>query len=177
MATARNGTPARRLRLDRRPEGDDSGHLLSGKRFVLAAGLVLALTWGGLSLVFRDWRARHRELAAYGREHVAAAVEPLADTPPPGVGAVEWRAAVDSTRRMLADVTASGLLDRPGLDDLRLDLEGRVATARARPATALAVLSGLWDDMGRKTRLRTDLVPRPKLLGGPGTSPSPGGSG
>jgi len=169
LATARNGTPSHRLRLDGRPGGEGPERLLSGKRFVLAAGLVLAITWGGLYLAFRDWRARHRELAAYGREHVAVAVDLLAGATPPGVPPGEWREAVDSTRRMLADVTASGLLDRPALDALLADLDGRVVKARAEPDSAVAVLSGLWDDMGRKTPLRTDLVPRPKLLGGPGT--------
>lgn len=177
MATVRDGQgngnpgrdPARRLRLDPRAKRREIGRALSGRRFVLLSAVVLALLWGGLYLVFRDWRARHRELAAYGRAHVAAAIDPLADLRPPGVDPQAWRKAIDATRRMLADVTASGLLDRPGLDALRDDVQARVSAARARPESAVEILSKLWDDMSRRTKLRTDLVPRPKLLEEPVT--------
>ena len=167
MTSSRNGDPgrdfARRLRHDPRPEGHGPVRLFSGRRFVIAAALVMAVTWGGLYLIFRDWRAHHRELAAYGREQVAAAIDPLADLRPPGVEPEEWRTAVALTRKMLEDVTASGLMDRPGLDALRADLEGRVAGSRARPERALGVLAGIWEDMGRKTKLSDKLI-RPKLL-------------
>ena len=189
LATIRNGKagpePARKHRLDARERNTGDGPTLprptSGRRFILISAVVLAVGWGALYFVFRDWRARHRELADYGRAQVAEAVGPLAGLHPPGVVPEEWQQAVDATRRMLADVSASGLLDRPGLDRLRADLDARVARVRTHPEAAVGVLATLWDDMARKTKLRTDLVPRPKLLGashqpGAGSSSSSSGS-
>lgn len=118
----------------------------SGRAFVVAALLGLAITWAGVYLAFRGWRARHRELAEYGRTRVATAVDPLAGIEPPGVPRAEWRRAVADTRGMLAGVTAAGLLDRAGMDTLRADVAARVAGAQARPESAVGVLARIWHD-------------------------------
>ena len=150
MLTARNGSDGpsgpRRFRLDAPPGPGAWGTRVSGRAFVVAAVLGLAITWAGVYLTFRGWRARHRELAEYGRTTVAAAVDPLAGIEPPGVPREEWRRAVADTRGMLAEVTAAGLLDRPGMDALRTDVAARVADAQARPESAVGVLARIWHD-------------------------------
>jgi hypothetical protein len=155
--------PARPFRIDR-PFGaafDALGPRHSGRVFVIAAVLTIVLIWGLLYLVFRDWRARYRERADFGRREVATAVDPLAELVPPGVASAEWRRAVEATHAMLAEVTTSGRLDLPQMQALRDDLARRVAGAR--PETARAVLAGLWEEMESKTRLR-DQTRRPEIL-------------
>jgi len=134
----------RRFRLDARPVARAWGTRVSGRAFVVAALLGLAIIWAGVYLAFRGWRARHRELAEYGRTRVAMAVDPLAGIEPPGVPREEWRRGVADTRGMLAGVTAAGLLDRAGMDALRADVAARVAGAR--PESAVAVLARIWHD-------------------------------
>lgn len=138
-----------RLRLDPR-SGDPKalGPAHSGRRFVLIGAAALLLAWAGLYLVFRDWRARHRALAEFGRIEVATAVAPLADISPPDVDPAAWRRAVADTRAMLVAVTGAGLLDRPKMATLRDELHQRVAASR--PGTAVATLRAIWDDMERR---------------------------
>lgn len=170
MATAEDGNPgrliSRRLRRDGPPGGARPVGRVSGRRFVVVTAVGTVLLWGGLYLAFQGWRARYRKLAEYGRTQVATVVDPLGDVRPPGVPARVWRQAVADTHRMVADVTASGLLDRGRMEALRADLAARVAGAR--PETAVATLSRLWDDMERSTRLDPGRDPRPELLGSRG---------
>jgi hypothetical protein len=115
----------------------------SGRRFVILAALAVLAIWGVLDLVFRDWRARYRRRAAYGASHVAPAIDPMAETVPPGVDPAAWRDAVSRTHDMLRTVAASNLL---GLDEIqRLRAELDAAVARARPETARAELAAVWD--------------------------------
>jgi hypothetical protein len=152
----------------------DLGPARSGRRFVIGAVVVIAVLWGTLFLVFREWRTRHRELAAFGASEVATVVDPLTGRVPPGVDAKRWRRAVADTHAMLVAATASGTLDRPAMEHLRDDLRGRLA--RTTPDTAISDLSRLWDEMqdavgpiltGRASR-PPFCPPRPLLLGGEG---------
>ena len=54
----------------------------SGRRFVIVAVIVVLVIWGVLYLVFREWRARYRERAAYGVSQVVPAIDPMAETRP-----------------------------------------------------------------------------------------------
>jgi hypothetical protein len=150
-----NGSPSRRFRLDELTSNSvqtaaAQGSLAlprahSGRRFVLGAGLVLLLLWGALYLVFRDWRSRYNERAQFGATQVAPVIDALADTPPPGVTAGDWRNAVRDTHDLLVTVTGSNLLDRQQMLSLRQELEQTVARARAHPETARDELAGVWN--------------------------------
>lgn len=152
----------------------DLGPARSGRRFVIGAVVIIATLWGTLFVVFRDWRVRHRELAHFGASEVAPLVDPLADRLPPNVAAKRWRGAVADTHAMLVAATASGTIDRPGMEHLRDDLRSRFAKTTADTATS--DLSRLWDEMqstvgpvltGRASR-PPFCPPRPLLLGGRG---------
>src|SRR5258708_4886147 len=117
----------------------------SGRRFVLGAGLLLLFPLGALYLIFRDWRARYNERAQFGATQVAPVIDSLADTPPPGVTAGDWRQAVRETHDLLVTVTGSNLLDRQQMLSLRQELEQTVARARAHPETARDELAGVWN--------------------------------
>ena len=150
-----DGSPSRRFRLDELTS--NSIHTTaaqgspalppahSGRRFVLGAGLVLLLLWGALYLIFRDWRARYNERARFGATQVAPVIDALADTPPPGVTAGDWREAVRETHDLLVTVTGSNLLDRQQMLSLRQELEQTVARAQAHPETARDELAGVWN--------------------------------
>jgi hypothetical protein len=136
----------RRFRLDGVAQALGRGY--SG-RWVVAFGIIaLAVVWGVLYVAFLQWRARHQALAAFGRIEVAPVVEPLAKLRPPGVEEPEWQQSVADTRAMLDAVTGAGLLDRAGLEALRDELRGRIATAT--PESAIATLRSIWDDMERR---------------------------
>jgi hypothetical protein len=164
---AGGGLP-RRWRLDelagvRAPGPRPEAPAHSGRRFVVAAGLVVLTTWGALYLAFLDWRARYRARASFGARQVAPAIDPLADVIPEGVDAGRWRQAVADTHRMLVALTASNLLDETQMRALRDALSARVAAAR--PATALGVLASTWDDLeDRAGPILGTRHPRPKLL-------------
>ena len=79
----------------------------SGRRFVIGAGVTIAVIWLALFLVFRDWRARHRDASEFGRREVATVVDPLADMVPQGVDRKRWLQAVDDSHDMLMTVTGS----------------------------------------------------------------------
>lgn len=144
----------------------------SGRRFVIVAGLAVLVLWGVLYLVFRDWRARYRERAAYGVGQVVPAIDPMAEFVPPGVDPVAWRGAVSQTRAMLVTVTASNLLGIGEMRALRDELDQVVVRARARPETAVTELAGVWDAMAERAEfllrdsrsLTGDRHPRPKIL-------------
>jgi len=185
MTTASNGNansrggPMRRLRIDATaggmPPSSDLPPGRSGRHVVISGVLLVLVTWGGLYLAFRDWRARYRARALYGESHVATAIDPMAAAVPDGVPPEAWRDAVSETHAMLVTVTASNLLDMAALRSLR----GKVAmrAARARPETALSELAGLWDDTLDRAGPLLDRHPRPKLLPPPrpGRFPSRGG--
>ena len=155
-------------------EEKDLGPARSGRRFVIGAIVILATLWGTLFLVFRDWRVRHRELAAFGASEVAPLVDPLADRVPLNVAAKRWRRAVADTHDMLVAAMASGTVGRPEMERLRDDLRSRVA--KTTSDTAISDLSHVWDEMqttvgpiltGRASR-PPFCPPRPLLLGGRG---------
>jgi hypothetical protein len=151
MASSRS--PAgRRVRVDRSCAGpglaSDLEGGVSGRLVVTAAVLGVLVLWGGLFLAFRHWRTDYRERAAFGLARVVKAVDPLATiVPSPDVDPAAWRAAVSETRALLVTLTASNLLDRPGMAALGAEIDARVSRARARPATAPAELAALWDDL------------------------------
>jgi hypothetical protein len=126
-------------------EGQGGERGLSGRVFVAVAVVVVLVVWGSLFLAFRQWKARYRERAELGAAVVARAIDPLAAIVPTGENPQEWRAAVAETHAMLDTVTASNLLDRPGLAILGQQIAARVAAAR--PETARATLRQVWDEM------------------------------
>ncbi len=144
----------------------------SGRRFVIMAGIAVLLIWGVLYLVFREWRARYRERAAYGVSQVVPAIDPMGEILPPDVSPESWRDAVRQTHAMLQTVTASNLLDIGEMRALRDELDQAVGRARARPETAVAELAGVWNAIAdraefllRDSRSRSgDRHPRPALL-------------
>lgn len=148
------------------------GRSRSGRWFVIGAVLTLLLIWGTVFVVFREWRARHRELAAYGATQIAPLVDPLAKMVPPKVDAKAWKRAVDDTHGMLVAATSSGTMGRPELETLRAELAVRFA--QDTPETAKDDLTKLWDEM--RKRVGPILTghpsrppfcpPRPKILGG-----------
>jgi hypothetical protein len=146
-------------------------HRHSGRRFVIGAIVAILAIWGTLYLAFRDWRARHNALADFGRQEVAAAVDPLAEAVPPGVSPAEWREAVADTHRAIAEVMAYGL-SRASMVELRDDLALRVA--RARPETSRDTLSRIWDETAGLAKLREG-TRKPKLLAAE-TPPQPAGA-
>ena len=174
----------RRLRIDATAGGmspsSDVPPGRSGRHVVIVGVLLVLVTWGGLYLAFRDWRARYRERALYGATHVATAIDPMVAEVPAGVPPEAWRDAVSETHAMLVTVTASNLLDMAALRSLRGDVAARVA--RARPETALSELAGLWDDLHDRAGPLLDRHPRPELLPplsrrGQPQSPLPPGEG
>jgi hypothetical protein len=191
MVTVWNGNPgnrpARRLRFDEYPSkpnrnasqpARDEG--VSGRRAVIGGMLAVLVLAGGLALVFRDWRARYRERAAFGARQVATAIDPLAEVVPPVVSRDDWRRTVADTHAMLVTLTGSNLLDLDQMRELRVELTARVARARARPETACAELAALWDDLAdRAGPVVVKHHPRPRLLpprqrSGPRSGPGSG---
>src|SRR5690348_5170912 len=94
MAASSNGSAkdwekglTRRVRVDpREPAEGLPGGLPPGRpgRGVVIAGVLLVLIlWGGLSLAFRQWKAGYQARAEFGARQVAAAVDPMAEVPPP----------------------------------------------------------------------------------------------
>jgi hypothetical protein len=148
------------------------GRGTSGRRFVILAVIAVLVIWGSLYLVFREWRARYRERAAFGASQVAPAIDAFADVRPPDVDPARWRDAVARTHAMLVTITGSNLLGRSEMQDLRAELDGAVARAKAHPEAAVAELAAIWDDMSergefllRDTRSLTgERHPRPEIL-------------
>jgi hypothetical protein len=140
---ARRASSAGRRRISAMTGMSALGH--SGRRFVMAAGLVLVVLWAVLYVIFIDWRANYRARAAYGASRVTAALRPLETIVPPGVQPDAWRDAVARTRAMLISVTGSNLLDKKEMARLIAELDQFVARARARPETALRELADMWD--------------------------------
>jgi hypothetical protein len=193
--------PGRRVRIDRMAESlampipmhgpapSASGKGIgSGRVFVTSAVLAVLVLWVSLYLVFRQWRYRYRERAAFGARYVASAIDPLALVVPaaelPGAvcaagcaGAsaltsavissdtnlAAWYQAIEETHAMLVTVTAANVLDRPQMRELQGQIAARVA--RARPETARAVLAEVWNDLEDKAGpIVRGRHPRPALL-------------
>lgn len=195
MSTAHNGyhrgnrDPNRRLRFDNLASivtGDTAGtssgrasataELLprghSGRRFVLVAGFAVLLIWGALYLIFREWRAKYRERAAYGLTQVVPAIDPLAEIAPPAVESRAWRDAVQETHGLLVTVTSSNLLGVTEMRALREELIQAVHRARARPETAVGELALIWNTLSDRAEFLLkdsrsasgERHPRPKIL-------------
>ncbi len=175
--------PSRRHRFDdfggaqgkREPgarKSDRTGPGHSGRRFVIVAGLVVLLTWGGLYLAFQRWRAGYRQRVAYGISHVVAAVDPLKEIVPPDVDAGAWRDAVEQTHAMLTTLVSSNLLDLSEMDKLRGELDGFVTRIQARPESAKNELAAIWNEMADRAEFlfqdsrapARDRHIRPKIL-------------
>ena len=106
-----------------------------------------------------DRHPRPGILPSYGADRVAPALDPLDDFTPPGVEAARWRDAVDRSRTLVLEVTASRLISTMRMMDLRRDIDRAVAHARAHPAAAVADLAVVWDSLQRLRRIRP---PRPE---------------
>ena len=133
----------------------------SGRRAVVALVLAILALWLILDQSFRRWKARYSALAEFGALRVAPAIDPLASMVPPDVPSSDWQLAVADTHAMLVALTGAGVLDRSQMDQLREDIEHRVA--QARPETSLKTLADLWDDLERKAGpvIAPDLTPPP----------------
>jgi hypothetical protein len=157
----------RKLRVDARESPrpvHEPGY--SGRRMVLAGLLVLLMLMSALIVAFRDWRTSYRARVFYGANQVAPAVDPLEKVIPPGVDPTVWRLAVADTHRALVGITAANLLTWKQMGALRERIQRRVA--RARPETARAELTQLWDDLAAcaAPALHPARHPRPKILSG-----------
>jgi len=195
MSTAHNGNHPgyrdsnRRLRFDNLAPivtgdsaGTNSGRMTataellprghSGRRFVLVAGFAVLLIWGALYLIFREWRAKYRERAAYGLTQVVPAIDPLAEIAPPAVDSRAWRDALQETHALLVTATSSNLLEIKDMQQLRAELAQAVARARARPETAVGELALIWNTLSDRAEFLLmdsrsasgERHPRPKIL-------------
>lgn len=186
----------RQVRIDRRggaftQPGPDSGSILGSGRVLVSIIIVaVLLLWGGLNLVFREWRTAYRERAAYGVKVVADAIDPLAEVVPSGEGSPgertvnsagiaaaiagyaspdvtpeAWKKAVEQTHKMLVTVTAANLLDREQMTALGSHVAERVERSKKNPETARRELAGLWDEMSASAGLVVEnRHPRPVVL-------------
>jgi hypothetical protein len=134
----------------------------SGRRFVIAGLLATLVIVGAVYLAFLDWRTRYRALAEFGATEIAPLVDPLAVRVPQGIDPLAWRRAVDDTHAMLVALTGAGVLDRPQIEAMRVEIASRAA--RATPATARGELIALWDDLERRAGpvLAPDVGPPPR---------------
>lgn len=116
----------------------------------------LAAVWDDMSergeFLLRDTRKldtdrhpRPEVLSSYGEGRVVPALDPLRDLSPPGVDRTRWRDAVDRTRRLVLEVTASRLISAMRMMEWRKDLDRAVDRARAHPDSAVAELAAIWD--------------------------------
>jgi hypothetical protein len=143
-------------RADTAPASDGSG-----RRFVLAAGFVVAAFSLALFVAFRQWKARHEELADYGARRVAPMVQPLADRVPPGQAPADWARVVAQGHGLLVGLTASGALDREQMRRLGDEVQLRVDIAR--PATSAEILNTLWTDLEARAGPTLTRAPRFEL--------------
>ncbi len=123
----------------------------------------LAAVWDNLSergeFLLRDTRSRTGDrhprpgiLPSYGEDRVAPALDPLVDVHPPGVEPDRWRDAVERTRALVLDLTASRLITTMQMKELRQVLDRAVVHAREHPESAFYVLVNLWDTLVRAGR-------------------------
>jgi hypothetical protein len=123
----------------------------------------LAGVWDDMSergeFLLRDTRSlkvdRHPRpeiLPTYGADRVAPALDPLAELQPPGVDAAPWRDAVDRTRALVLDVTASRRISTLRMKDLRRNLDQAVAHAQAHPESAVRDLAVVWESFAPSGR-------------------------
>jgi hypothetical protein len=125
-----------------------------------SAAAELAAVWDDMSergeFLMKDTRSlkgdRHPRpgiLPSYGADRVAPALDSLDEFTPPGVDAARWRDAVDRSRTLVLEVTASRLISTMRMMDLRRDIDRAVAHALAHPASAVADLAVVWDSLQR----------------------------
>jgi hypothetical protein len=123
-----------------------------------AAVAELAAVWDDMSergeFLMRDTRSlksdRHPRpeiLPSYGANRVALALDPLDEFTPPNVKTAAWHNAVERTRALVLDVTASRLISTMRMMDLRKDIDRAVAHAGAHPESAVADLAVVWDSL------------------------------
>lgn len=136
-----------------------------------SATATLAGIWGDLELkagpvLQRRGSPRPAILA------LARTINPLARDLPANVAAADWTRALEATRVLLVDLAASHRLNPKRQEDLRAWWALRAAAAR--PETAVAVLTKIWDQVEVEPGARPVLArhPRPALLGSPAVQPS-----
>ncbi len=150
----------------------DLGPHHSGRRFVLVAGAAILVLWGGLYLVFREWRVRYHTRTSFGVTQVAPVIDPLAEIIPPEVDARTWQDAVRETHSMLVAVLSANLLDVQQMQLLRDELKQTVERAQLHPETARAELASVWTAMADRAEFvlqagtsgRRKGHPRPAIL-------------
>lgn len=173
-----------------RSDPESASFFGSGRLLVTAIVVAVLLLWGGLNLVFRQWRAAYRERAAYGAAVVAGAIDPLAEVVPEGeaspiamaansagVAAAiagnatpeihpdAWRKAIEQTHAMLVTLTAANLIGRDQMTELGTSVSERVERAKRHPETARMELSRLWDEISDRAGIIIDARhPRPAIL-------------
>ncbi|MDR3623429.1 MAG: hypothetical protein P4L85_29115 [Paludisphaera borealis] len=130
----------------RRPPAP-GGRERSGRRFVLLTALGVAVLWGGLYVMFHQWRSQYLVRAAFGTRQVAPVIDAMATLDPPGIARDDWEDAVKRTHALIVTVTDSNLLSVDQMKDLRAELLQDVDRALAHPDTALAELAHVWDSL------------------------------
>ena len=118
-----------------------------------------------------DRHPRPRIIPSYGATRVVPAIEPLRAIVPAGVDPVAWRDAIDQTRAKLLALTDSHPLDVREMGRLRAELSRHVSRACDQPATAVAELAQIWDQVADRNE---NLRPRPKILPPRSLKPEPG---
>lgn len=131
----------------------------------------ILILWGSLYLAFREWRARFQERVAYGKEHVAPAIDSLSRIIPPDVDPIKWRQAVRETHDMIVTLTGSNVLTLDGMKDLENELTTRVA--HASPETARTELTAIWDDLHHRAGPIVNRHLRPEILEKEAPGPRP----
>lgn len=165
----------RRFRVDasRAPRGPAVAGR-SGRRFVVVAVLLFLLTWLGLWLGFRSWRAANRARAEFGRRVVVPAVYPLTAATPEGIEPEAWADAVARTHDLVAAHVGTGLVGYDAMRALRAELLALAEDVRAHPERARGELAALWRRLRARGGPALDRYPPPKLLDGadePGAGP------
>ena len=163
QSTDKRGRPLFRIDPCRSGLRVSPGSGVSGRKVVAAGVLGLLILWGTLYLLFLGWRNGVEDRIQYGKTEVVPVVKDMASRVPPGIREEDWRNAVADTEAMLDEVVGTGRLDRPELEALRSDLLQRVSQANRSPELSLTILGGIWDDMGRLKRFRSE-TKRPTLL-------------
>ncbi len=136
------------------------------------AGAAILVLWGGLYLVFREWRVRYHTRTSFGVTQVAPVIDPLAEIIPPEVDARTWQDAVRETHSMLVAVLSANLLDVQQMQLLRDELKQTVERAQLHPETARAELASVWTAMADRAEFvlqagtsgRRKGHPRPAIL-------------
>ena len=114
----------------------------SGRGFVIVLLFFLVTLTLALVVLFRQWRGQYQELAAYGSDRVATAIDPLRMKVPSAITPSGWEGVINQVHGLLVDLTASGALDLKQMRSLRHEIQERINGVR--PETSAEALAGLW---------------------------------